>query len=176
MKYSSLAMAILACILVLIPGGRLLSQDRPADDLPTTMPSAADTAALEKDFQEKTAVLGGIRLFEQSVLTIRLPRADLWVQNDMGEIPTAAGIESIFYFYRCPCGKDKVVGQLAVADFEVNDVLDALRKGQIDMVSLGAMFLGDKPRMMALRFQGEGDAAELAKTLKEALKRLETRN
>jgi hypothetical protein len=118
---------------------------------------------------DQTSGLAGLRSFERGILTVRLPRTDLWVQADMGEIPTAAGLESSFYFYRCSCGKDKVVGQFALADYEVNDVIDALRAGQIQIVSVSPMFLGDKPRMMALRFQGEGDIAVLAKTLKSAL-------
>jgi hypothetical protein len=136
----------------------------------------ADPRLLEQEFREKTTILGGKRSFENGVLTIRLPRSDIWVQNEMGEIPTEAGIESSIYFYRCSCGKDRMVGQLTVADFEVNRVVDELRKGQIEMVSVGAMFIGDKPRMMALRFQGEGNAGEMAQTLNDAVKKMETKN
>jgi hypothetical protein len=137
---------------------------------PATAPSASvDDAAVERDYRQQTANLGGRRSFDQGVLTVTLPRADLWVQADMGEIPTAAGLESHFYFYRCSCGKDKVVGEFALTDYEVNDVIDALRGGHVQVVSVSAMFLGDKPRMMALRFQGEGTVADLAKTLKSAL-------
>jgi hypothetical protein len=153
----------LLCGTFLIPS--LLAQDQPA-----TLPSTAtDDQALFREYQQQTASLGGQRSFDQSVLTIRLPRTDLWVQADMGEIPTAAGIESRFYFYRCTCGKDKLTGEFALADYEVNDVIDALRAGHIEIVSTAGMFTGDKPRMMSLRFQGEGKAADLANTLKAAL-------
>jgi len=164
--------AFLVILVVLGMAGRLWSQDRPAT-APSDLP---EKRALEQEFREKTAILGGKRSFEDDVLTIRLPRSDIWVQNEMGEIPSAAGIESSIYFYRCSCGKDRVVGQFAVADFEVNRVVDELRKGQIDVVSVGAMFMGDKPRMMVMRFQGEGDAGEISQTLEEAVKKLETKN
>jgi len=165
MSRSTFTVLLVFAIVCMADAGRLWSADTPA-----TAPSAgADEAALRQEYQQQTASLGGQRTFEQGVLTIRLPRADLWVQADMGEIPTAAGIESSFCFYRCTCGKDKVVGQFVVADYEVNDVIDALRAGQIEVVSVGAMFLGDKPRMMSLRFQGEGNVQNLTRTLAAAL-------
>jgi hypothetical protein len=139
---------------------------------PATQPAAADSddADLAGQFNQETAGLGGQRSFKDGVLTIVLPRTDLWVQNDMGEIPTGAGIASRFYFYRCPCGKDRVVGEFALADYELNDVIDVLRDGQMDIVSVSSMFTGEKPRMMSLRFQSEGQAEGMAGILHGALK------
>ena len=139
---------------------------------PATQPAAADSedADLASQFSQETANLGGQRSFNDGVLTIVLPRTDLWVQNDMGEIPTAAGIESRFYFYRCPCGKDRLIGEFALADYELNDVIDVLRGGQMDIISVSPMFMGEKPRMMLLRFQSEGQAEGMAGILQKALK------
>jgi Domain of Unknown Function (DUF1259) len=137
---------------------------------PTTEPAEKDDAQdLQHQFQQFTENLGGDRSFSDGVLAVKLPRKDLWVQTDMGDIPTAAGIESSFYFYRCSCGKDKVVGQFALADYEVNDVVDALRAGRIDVVSISPMFMDEKPRMMQVRFQGEGNGEDLDATLKSAM-------
>jgi len=140
----------------------------PADE-PATQPSD-DAKELQSEYSQETAGLGGDRSFKNGVLTIVLPRTDLWVQNDMGDIPTGAGIESRFYFYKCPCGKDRVVGSFAVADYEVNDVIDALRDGQMDIIAVSPMFSGEKPRMMELRFQSEGEAEGLAGVLHSALR------
>ena len=134
-----------------------------------TEPTAADPALLEHNLDQATSSLGGETTFTKGVLSITLPRTDLWVQADMGDIPPEAGISSNFYFFRCSCGKDRVVGQFALADYEVNDVIDALRSGRIDVVSISPMFSGDKPKMMSLRFQSEGHASDLAATLKAAL-------
>jgi hypothetical protein len=84
-------------------------------------------------------------------------------------IPTAAGLESEFRFYRCPCGKLNVVGQFCVTDYESNDVAAALENSRFDVASMSPMFLYDKPRMMILRFQGEGSPEDLGKTLHDAL-------
>jgi|GEM_PF-1652428 len=129
-----------------------------------------DQAALEKELRIETAALPGERQFQGGVLTITLPRSDLWVQADLMEIPTAAGLASNLYFYRCDCGKDHIVGQFALTDFEVNDVVDALRAGHIEIAAIAPMFIGDnKPRMMLVRFQAEGQAADFAKTIQSAL-------
>lgn len=140
---------------------------------PATQPAVSnDETDLAHQFDLETSSLGGRRSFQNGVLTIELPRTDLWVQNDMGEIPTGAGIESRFYFYRCPCGKDRVVGEFALADYEVNDVIDVLRDAQMDIVSIAPMFLDEKPRIMELRFQSEGQAEGLAGVLQSALRTL----
>ena len=139
----------------------------PATTQPSSEPNGSDIA---HQFDLETAALGGERSVHDGVLTIVIPRTDLWVQNEMGTIPSAAGIECRFYFYRCPCGKDRVVGQFAVADYELNDVIDVLRNGQMDIVSISPMFLDEKPRLMELRFQSEGNAEGLAGILQSAIR------
>ena len=135
---------------------------------PATEP-AEGAAWTERDWANDTTPLSGERSFKDDVYTITVPRKDLWVQTDMGDIPTSAGIESRFHFFRCSCGKGKVVGEFVLADYEANDVIDALRAGHIDVVSVGPMFLGEKPRLSVVRFQGEGGTTSLAETIKTAL-------
>jgi hypothetical protein len=107
---------------------------------------------------------------KDDVYTVTIPRTDLNVTVEGMDVPAAAGIASVFHFYRCPCGKIRVVGQFCCADFESNDVIDAIRAGNaITVASVGPMFVGDKPRMTVLRFQGEGDGVLLAKLLKFGL-------
>jgi hypothetical protein len=96
-------------------------------------------------------------------------RDDLWVQSELGDIPVSAGLASKFYFWRCTCGLGKVVGEFVVADYEANDVVDALRSGQITVVGMSPMLMTEKPRMMSVRFQAEGKMEELVKTLRGAL-------
>lgn len=108
---------------------------------------------------------------KDKVYTVTIPRKDLLVSSlDLGDIPTAAGLASTFHFFDCPCGKSAVVGQLVLADYEVNDVLDELRGAQLKVSAIAPMFLGDKPRMTLVRFQGEGSQRELARAAKLSLK------
>jgi hypothetical protein len=109
-------------------------------------------------------------VLKDGVDTFTLPRSDLFVAVDSMEVPTAAGIASEFHFFQCSCGKMRVVGQFCCADYETNDVIDAIRVGAIMQVAnVGPMFVSDKPRIMIVRFQGEGDAIALAKLLKSGL-------
>ena len=63
-----------------------------------------------------------------------------------------------------------VVGQFCVAEYEANDVMDALRStAGLKIVSVAPMLLEETPRILSLRFQGEGGAQQLAATLREAL-------
>jgi hypothetical protein len=86
------------------------------------------------------------------------------------EVPTAAGIESVFHFYYCPCGKTNVIGQFCVLDYEVNDIIDALRAAKVEIVSVAPMLLHARSRPMAVRFFAESKPEPLAKAIKEALR------
>ncbi|HZL36854.1 MAG TPA: DUF1259 domain-containing protein [Tepidisphaeraceae bacterium] len=105
------------------------------------------------------------------VYVFTIPRDDLDVSIDGMGIPTAAGIQSIFYFYRCPCGKMSVTGQFVTTDYEADDVVDALRQNAtLNVAAIAPFLLSEKPRLMLVRFQGEGDPATMAKNLREALR------
>jgi hypothetical protein len=55
-------------------------------------------------------------------------------------------------------------------DHELNDVIDALRAARIEVASVAPMLLHTRQAPMLVRFQGEGDAGELAKAVRAALK------
>jgi hypothetical protein len=106
----------------------------------------------------------------KNIFTLRIPRTDLEVGHiDLGQIPIEAGIESDIYFFPCPCGKMSITGQLCVADYELNEVIDELRAARIKIASVGPMFIGERPKLLLIRFHGEGDAGKLASALKKAL-------
>jgi len=104
------------------------------------------------------------------VLTFTFPRADLDITLQGNDIPVAAGLASEFRFYRCPCGLLNVIGQFVVADYEANDVVDALRAGHVEVASVGPFMLHERPRLLLVRFQGENKhGGVLAQTLRTAL-------
>ena len=132
---------------------------------------ADDTTAVPVfDWKTLDPIIGAKGQLKDDVFAYILPRADLNVAVDDMDVPAAAGISSQFYFYRCSCGKMRVVGQFCCADYEANDVIDAIRPGaMIEVSNVGPMFNNDKPRVTIVRFQGEGDAEAMAKLLKSAL-------
>ncbi len=122
------------------------------------------------DWKPLDALVGSQGSLKDGVYTFTLPRTDLNLAVDSMEVPIAAGIASEFHFFRCSCGKTRVVGQFCCTDYETNDVVDAIRAGAaIQVAGVGPMFISDKPRISVIRFQGEGDATSLAKTLKSGL-------
>ena len=101
---------------------------------------------------------------------VTIPRDDFALNHlDLGPVPAAAGIESSFHFFLCPCGKTSVMGQFVLQEHEINDVIDELRAAHIKVASMAPMMLNSQPRLSVLRFHGEGDVENLAKTLKAAL-------
>lgn len=122
------------------------------------------------DWKSLDPIIGGKGEVKDDVYTYVLPRADLNVMVESMDVPAAAGIASEFHFFRCTCGKMRVVGQFCCADYESNDVIDAIRAGAIlQVASVSPMFIDDRPRVMIVRFQGEGDATALARLLKSGL-------
>ncbi len=131
----------------------------------TTMPAEEVLAKLEP---VRRVLKAGV--LREGVYTVSYPRTDLFVANDMGRIPVGAGLETEFHFFLCSCGKTQVVGEFCVSEEEGNNVMDELRAGEMTVVSMSNMLLNERPRVMAVRFQGEGSAQGLAGTLKKALK------
>ena len=114
--------------------------------------------------------LGHEGVYAREVYTITIPRDDLMVATDIGDVPTAAGLETTFYFFKCPCGRTSLTGRFVVADYEANDVIDELQTdGIIKIASMAPMLLREKPRLLVIQFQGEGNPERLAAILKGAL-------
>ena len=130
---------------------------------PATSPAIEDWSTVAKALGRQGTVIG-------DVYHVTVPRDDLFVTIEGMEVPIQAGLSSDFWFYRCSCGHISLVGQFTVADYESNDVIDALRAGQMKIAALAPMLQYEKPHLLLIRFQGEGDAAAMAKTLREALR------
>lgn len=120
-------------------------------------------------FRKLNEVFGRAGEVHDHVYRLVTPRADLFVTMDRMDVPTGAFLESDFRFWRCPCGKLLVNGQFVVADYEANDVVDELQKGQLHVVTIAPLLLMEHPRLLMIRFQGEGRSRPMARTLKSAL-------
>ena len=111
----------------------------------------------------------GSRLFRNGSFAVIVPRDDIDLESEMGQIPASAGIASRFYFFRCPCGKVKLLGDFLACDYERDDVLDALRAGKFEVVSMSPILENTRPSLVSIRFQAEGEGEDLVKTLRHAL-------
>jgi hypothetical protein len=144
--------------------------------MPATAPSTApamssmpemsgtlDTAAIE-------GALGLKGVLKDDVYHVDVPRDDLHLTVDGMTVPIEAGIASQFYFWLCPCGKTRVIGELVVCDYETDDVLDALHDGWLIKIDAIAPMLSEEhPSLRIVRFHGEGAPDEVAKRIHNAL-------
>jgi len=141
--------------------------------LSARLPDAADEGEEETDEQAWQSIRAALERpgdLRDGVLTFVVPRADLEVTVRGNDVPVAAGIASEFRFYRCSCGMMNVIGQFVVADYEANDVLDALRESHIEIASVGPFLIHERPRLMLVRFLGENKrGGALAKALRTGL-------
>jgi hypothetical protein len=173
------AMLLLAltagCEVPPVATGGNAAADTTAQTRPATAPAPLAAAPASPQADEPWATIAKIMertgVFKDGVYVITVPRDDLEVQIEGMGVPIAAGIESTFWFYKCPCGKTVVVGQFVTCDYESNDVVDALRQNALMKIpTIAPLLLYDRPRMMLVRFQGEGDPAALSRAVREALR------
>jgi hypothetical protein len=134
---------------------------------PTTPPSEPNPDIAI--WREMTKPLGGEQIPSKESFAVIVPRTDIDLESEMGQVPITAGIASKFYFFRCPCGKIKTLGELVICDYESDDVIDALRAGKFTVVSISPLLQSTRPTIVSVRFQAEGDGDDLVKTLREAL-------
>jgi hypothetical protein len=157
-----LSRVMLAISLALFVGGC-------AADVPATRPSAAMQTDSPDFWRTLTAPLHGQQIVSDGSFAVIVPRDDIDLESEMGQIPASAGIASRFYFFRCPCGKVKLLGDFLACDYERDDVLDALRAGKFEVVSISPILENTRPILVSIRFQAEGDGDDLVKTLRNAL-------
>jgi hypothetical protein len=149
--------AALICLLPLLAAPAAKQEDPQAKLEPADMKKIAEAIGA------KAQPLG------DKVFALSLPREDLIVRTlDFGEIPVEAGLATTVRLWRCLCGKYYLAGEYVVTEDESNDVLDALRQGNFQIASVAPMLVRDRPRILSIRFQGEGDVDHIAKTLKES--------
>jgi hypothetical protein len=141
------------------PGDAAVAEGEEEEDVET---EAQMFRTIEDVFGRKGEVRDG-------VYRLVTPRSDLFVTMEGMDVPTGAFIESDFRFWHCPCGKLLVNGQFALADHEVNDVVDELHEGRLHVVAIAPLLLHEHPRLLMVRFQAEGRSRAIAEALRSAL-------
>ncbi|MEV5283064.1 DUF1259 domain-containing protein [Streptomyces sp. NPDC051994] len=84
-------------------------------------------------------------------------------------LPPGLGSTSALNFQPLGEGQAAINGDLVMIADEVNDVLAALRQGNIDIVGLHNHALADDPRLFFTHFWAVGDAVTLARALRRAV-------
>src|SRR4051794_3223213 len=125
-----------------------------------------DTASIEHGIGKAGEAKG-------DVYKISLPRTDLQVTVDTIHIKPGFALGSWIAFK--PAAHGAIAhGDLVLAEQEVPLVVQGLEANGIRITALHNHLIGESPRVMFLHFWGEGDAADLAQHLRDALSKTKT--
>ena len=126
-------------------------------------PFALDTAAIARALGASGRVNGG-------VYQVSVPRAEPIREGDF-EIPPALGLGTAINFQPTEAGSAAITGDFVLLGEEVNPVIRALLENGIEPTSLHNHLLQEQPRLFFLHFWANADALKLARGLRAALDR-----
>ena len=102
------------------------------------------------------------------VIRIAMPRKDLHVMLDGVEIKPALALGSWVAFKRAGTSA-MVMGDLVLTEEEVGPVMMKLQEGGVQESAVHNHLLGEQPHVMYMHIAAHGDAAQMAKSIHEAL-------
>lgn len=102
------------------------------------------------------------------VIRIAMPRKDLHVMLDGVEIKPALALGSWVAFRRAGTSA-MVMGDLVLTEEEVGPVMMKLQEGGVQESAVHNHLLGEQPHVMYMHIAAHGDAAQMAKSIHEAL-------
>jgi len=135
---------------------------------PVTPPAMdLDTAGIAKALGYSGRANGG-------VYQVSVPRAETIREGDF-EIPPTMGLGTAINFQPTGGGKAAITGDFVMLAGEVNNVIRALRENGIEATSLHSHLLGEEPRLYFMHFWANDDALKLARGLRAALDKTNSR-
>jgi Domain of Unknown Function (DUF1259) len=138
-----------------------LTKTPPATPSPAATSIALDTAAISRILGQPGRVNGG-------VYQVSVARADTIRERDM-EIQPTLGLATAINFQPTGSGKAAIIGDFVMRANEVDPVMRALRANGIQATSLHSHLLNEEPRLYFMHFWANEDAMKLARGLREAL-------
>ena len=139
----------------------------PAASPPPTGPLAIDTAALTRALGYSGRVNGG-------VYQVSVPRAET-IRDGEREVPPSMGLGTAINFQPTGGGKAAITGDFVMVASEVNAVIKTLGEHGIQVTSLHNHLLTETPRLFFMHFWANDDALELARGLRAALEKTNSR-
>jgi hypothetical protein len=140
-----------------------LTRTPPPAPVAQTMTIAIDTAGIARELGVSGKVNGG-------VYQVSVPRAESIREGEF-EIPPSMGVATAINFQPTGRGRAAIVGDVVMRANEVNEVIRALRANGIEATSFHSHMLNEEPRLFFLHFWANDDAVKLARGLRAALDR-----
>ena len=133
----------------------------PSTAVAATGDPGIDTAAVAKALGFSGRMTGG-------VYQVTVPRSEVLHEGTM-EIPAIMGLMTAINFQPTGSGNAAITGDFVLLASEVNPVIRVLREQGIEAVSLHSHLLNDDPRLYFMHFWANADAPTLARGLRAAL-------
>jgi uncharacterized protein DUF1259 len=135
---------------------------------PPPAPAAAPAGALGLDTAAVARALGYAGRVNGGVYQVSVPRTETIRVGDL-EVPPSMGLGTAINFQPTGDGKAAITGDFVMVASEVNGVIRALRDAGIEVTSLHSHMLTEEPRLFFMHFWANDDAAKLARGLRSAL-------
>jgi hypothetical protein len=133
----------------------------PAAPATASEPAPFDTAAI-------AAALGRHGNLNGTVYQVGVPRAEE-IREDGMIIPPAMGVATGINMQSTTNGKAVTTGDFVLIESEVNPVIQALTQNGIAVTAVHSHMLTEEPRLFFMHFWGNADAVTLARGLRAAL-------
>jgi hypothetical protein len=130
-------------------------------------PATPSTQAQTLDWSKVTAVLGTTGKQNGMLLQYTFPRNEKTLESGM-EMPPSMGMATAINF-QMDGNRAAITGDFVMLADEVNAVIKALTENGIMPTALHSHMLHDEPRLFMMHFWAVGDPEQLAKGLKAAL-------
>jgi hypothetical protein len=138
----------------------------------TPLEASATGAApsLELDTDQIDQILGVKGKANSGVYQFALPRRERIREGELTLVPPGPmGVETSINFQPAGGGRAAITGDFVLAANEVNPVIKALRKNEIEVTALHSHMLAEQPRLFFMHFWADDEAIKLAKGLRAAL-------
>jgi hypothetical protein len=131
--------------------------------------ATASAQQMPAEYQQVLSTLGKQGDYTANVLKVNIPRNDLTVTVAKVKTPTPFGFGGWVALTKGTGGIAVLMGDLVLAQEEVNPVMSALLDNGLEVTALHNHFFWDEPRIFYMHVHGHGAAADLARKLKPAL-------
>jgi Domain of Unknown Function (DUF1259)/Low molecular weight phosphotyrosine protein phosphatase len=121
------------------------------------------------EYKTVLSTLGKTGDFKDNVLKVNLPRTDLRVTIGRRAAPTPFGFGGWIALTKGTGGSEVLMGDLVLAEDEVNPVMSAVLSNGLDVTALHNHFFWEQPRIFYMHVHGVGSATELVKRVKPAI-------
>ncbi len=150
-------------------------------DTGATAGAGAGNQPFELDTAQIASALGTRGRVNRGVYQVNVPRAESIREAGLDEpsrtrvVPPAMGLATVINFQPTGGGKAAITGDFVMTAREVNPVIRTLRENGIDITALHSHLLTENPRLFFMHFWANDDAIKLARGLRAALDRTNSR-